>query len=114
MTPGFPEEEALRLKAFRLCTQIAKVQSAEEITLKNKDSENEDSEIEIQGVFQVNANVPTLNIRKTPSLQSEILGKTHAGELHEFLEIKDGWYRIQLSDEGEAWVMGRYVFVEKQ
>lgn len=58
-----------------------------------------------------------LNVRSEPSLQSNLIGKVTPGEVYEYKEISDGWYKIvlcQLKDgnceSGQfGWVLGDFV-----
>lgn len=51
-----------------------------------------------------------LNIRKEPSLATEIIGKANPGETFEYQEIKDNWYEIIFEASPSAgWVFGDYV-----
>jgi uncharacterized protein YraI len=51
----------------------------------------------------------TLNIRARPGLFFEVIGTLKEGAPITILEENDGWYRIQVPEEAEAWVSARYL-----
>lgn len=50
-----------------------------------------------------------LNIRARPGLFFEVIGTLKEGSPITILEENDGWYRIQVPEEAEAWVSARYL-----
>ncbi|MGL5506374.1 MAG: SH3 domain-containing protein [Paraclostridium sp.] len=55
----------------------------------------------------------SLNVRKGPSTEDEILSSVTEGTVVEVLETKDGWNKVKLSEEEEGWVSADYTDIEK-
>ncbi len=55
-------------------------------------------------------NTPTnfLRVREDASTSSLEIGKVLPGETYEFLDEKDGWYKIQFRKDAAGWVSGQY------
>ena len=51
----------------------------------------------------------TLNVRKEASSTSEIISTVKAGEIFEFVDKKDNWYKIILNGNETAWVLSDFV-----
>ena len=56
-------------------------------------------------------NTEALNVRKGPSVESEILTQITTNERYEVLEVLDGWVKISLSSYEVAYVAAEYVEV---
>ncbi len=50
-----------------------------------------------------------LNIRVSPSTRSKIVGKLKAGQQLNFVDVQNGWYKIQNVDGSSGWVSGQYI-----
>jgi len=51
-----------------------------------------------------------LNVRTEPSvIGGEVIGRVQPDQIYEYLEEKDDWYYIVLSQEEQGWVFGQYV-----
>ncbi len=50
-----------------------------------------------------------LNVRDGASLQAEKIGRVQPGEVYEYKEVQNDWYRIVHPELQEAWVSGQYV-----
>ncbi len=53
-----------------------------------------------------------LRVRKDASTASVEVGRVNPGEEYEFLDEKNGWYKIKLNDSEEGWVSGQYATKE--
>ena len=55
-------------------------------------------------------NTPTgfLRVREDSSTSSSEIGRVLPGETYEFIEEKDGWYKIQFKEDVVGWVSGQY------
>ena len=49
-----------------------------------------------------------LNVRNGPSTSATKVGTVKPGEVYEYTEVKDNWYRIVHPSFKEAWVFGQY------
>ncbi|MBQ8814442.1 MAG: C40 family peptidase [Lachnospiraceae bacterium] len=56
-------------------------------------------------------NTDSLNVRKEPSTDSEVLTQITANERYEVLDVLDGWVKIALSSNEVAYVSAEYVEV---
>ena len=56
-------------------------------------------------------NTEALNVRKGPSVESEVLTQITTNERYEVLEVLDGWVKISLSSYEVAYVAAEYVEV---
>ena len=80
-----------------------------EETLKNLTQEQGDTETKTENTYEVtDTGVGYLNVRKSPSVGGELLGKLNIGEKVEVIEKQGDWYKIKYK-EGEAWVFGSYL-----
>lgn len=50
----------------------------------------------------------TLNVRKGPGTDSDVIGQLHNGDIVDITGIEDGWYRIEF-DEEVGYVAGNYI-----
>lgn len=50
-----------------------------------------------------------LNVRQEDSLKADIIGKVYPKEEYVYLEEKEGWYLITLTDARKGWINGIYV-----
>lgn len=65
------------------------------------------SEAESTQQNKATVNVPLLNVRAAPTVESEQLGQLKQGDAVQILEINEGWYRIEY--EGQtAWIAGEF------
>ncbi|MDP3245052.1 MAG: LamG-like jellyroll fold domain-containing protein [bacterium] len=55
-------------------------------------------------------NTPTgwLNVRADASLDGKSIGKVYPGDVYEYTDEKDGWYKIILEDKTDGWIFGSY------
>ncbi|MDP2940143.1 MAG: SH3 domain-containing protein, partial [Candidatus Omnitrophota bacterium] len=49
-----------------------------------------------------------LNVRQGPGKQYAILVKIYPGEKYPFLEEKNKWYKIELKDKTQGWILSDY------
>ena len=56
-------------------------------------------------------NTDSLNVRKEPSTDSEVITQISSNERYEVLEILDGWVKISIGGESVAYVSAEYVEV---
>src|SRR3989344_7381705 len=49
-----------------------------------------------------------LNVRDGASLQTRQIGRVLPGDVYEYTQVRDNWYRILHPDLGEGWVSGQY------
>lgn len=50
-----------------------------------------------------------LNVRDKPSKSGHIVAKVKPGETYTVIRQQNGWYKIELPSQPEAWVLGTYV-----
>lgn len=62
-----------------------------------------------QGKVKVVSSIGWLNVRDTNSTSGQIVGKVLAGEEFIFVDLKNGWYKIQKNGKDFGWVYGQYV-----
>ena len=55
-----------------------------------------------------------LNVRSGPNTSFSIVGKVYQGDQIEVVEVKEGWYKIVLSDDQEGWIAGDYITEQQQ
>lgn len=63
-------------------------------------------------ILSLKSGVNFLNIRVSPSIRSKIVSKLKADQQVNFVDTKNGWYKIQNSDGSFGWVSGRYVDIK--
>lgn len=49
-----------------------------------------------------------LRVREEPTVTSSESARVKAGETFDFIEEKDGWYKIKYDDKNEGWVYSQY------
>jgi uncharacterized protein YgiM (DUF1202 family) len=52
-----------------------------------------------------------VNIRTSPTTSSELIQKVPRGSTFTYIQIKNNWYEIQLTDSTTGWVKGDYVTI---
>lgn len=57
----------------------------------------------------LNTETGTLNVRTEPNTSSEIITQVKPGEIYEFSEKSNDWYKIFLTDGKSGWVSAQYV-----
>lgn len=62
---------------------------------------------------KVQVNTNNLNVRKAPSIDSEIIDQVQTGELYQILQIQQNWVQIQISDKA-GWVSSNYVTIKQE
>lgn len=50
-----------------------------------------------------------LNVRNGPLLSSKIVSKVTPGDIFEYQDKQNNWYKIILSDKQTGWVLGKYI-----
>src|SRR3989344_5742185 len=63
----------------------------------------------VSGKVKVVDSVAWLNVRNSNSTSSSIVTKVLPGEEFVFVDLKDGWYKIQKDGQDLGWVLGEYV-----
>lgn len=61
------------------------------------------------GKLKVVSSVLWLNVRDQASTNGKILGKVLPDQQFNFVDLKDGWYKIQKDGKDFGWVFGKYV-----
>ena len=61
----------------------------------------------LQGYDDVSVTGSSVRIRKSPSLQGEILGSADKGDKLTVLDYREGWYKVQYK-QGEGWISADY------
>ncbi len=62
----------------------------------------------LQGYDEVTVTGSTVRIRKSPSLEGEIMGQAQRGERLTVLDCQQGWFKIQYG-QNAGWISGDYV-----
>lgn len=62
-----------------------------------------------KGGVRVVKDLRWLNVRTGGSLKDKVIGKALAGQEFVFIEMANGWYKIQKDGSNWGWVSGRYV-----
>ena len=93
-------------------------EASEDISKMPKDAEEESSGPEIQDVQSLVLLKPQLkildtpvdyfNVRNSPSLSGQRIGRVYPGEKYKYNREENGWYEIVFID-GNGWVFGKYV-----
>ncbi|MFH1188834.1 MAG: type II secretion system F family protein [bacterium] len=50
----------------------------------------------------------SLNVRSAPGVDGNVVARVYAGEVYEYQEEQNGWYKIILLDGSTGWVFGNY------
>ena len=58
----------------------------------------------------IKENIGVLNVRSGPGISYSIITKVYPGQIYEFSEEKENWFKIKIDDEIEGWVSASYVF----
>lgn len=61
------------------------------------------------GKLKVVNTIPWLNVRDQASLKGKILGQVLPNQQFNFVDLKDGWYKIQKDGKDFGWVFGGYI-----
>ena len=65
-------------------------------------------EIKIIEVRILDTEVGWLNVRSTPLVGNNLVGRINPGETYPLLEDANSWYKIKISDSQEGWISSRY------
>lgn len=84
--------------------ETAQTEETEEISTEEKTSQDEEQDFRGLVIAQVNNYV---NVRSIPSEEGEIVGKLYDDSVGEYIEEKDGWYKI-VSGKCEGYVKAEY------
>lgn len=61
------------------------------------------------GKLKVVSSVAYLNVRDQASTKGKLLGKVLPNQQFNYVDYKDGWYKIQKDGKDFGWVFGRYI-----
>jgi len=99
---GFNTDPQMQKQSPSVIEQIMTPSTTEEIILEPK-IEN------ITNLSILSNDAGYLNVRSEPLLSSEIVLRVIPDEIYQYVNEKDGWYEIILSDGTSGWVFGQYV-----
>lgn len=104
-TAGFSAAEAVDTEAV-LTEENAETEDTQEVEEEEQTEEVKEEEQDFRGlvIAQVNNYV---NVRSIPSEEGEIVGKLYDKSVGEYIEEKDGWYKI-VSGKCEGYVKAEY------
>lgn len=61
------------------------------------------------GKLKVDSTIPWLNVRDQASLKGKILGQVLPSQQFNFVDFKNGWYKIRKDGKDFGWVFGEYI-----
>lgn len=108
-----PSSNPVAMEAIKIPNQDPSMESKDTVAVSLSPAVSPPAPVSEMKKITVNSGVPTLNIRKTPSVQGDILAKAHAGETYKYLVHENGWIQVEISPDNSGWVMEKYVS-EKQ
>ena len=67
------------------------------------------SSVATTGKLIVVSSITYLNVRDQASIKGKLIGKVLPNQQFNFVDVKDGWYKIQKDGKDLGWVFGKYV-----